>query len=108
MAATTASPSIAAPRTWTSFFSRSTTTSVTPATCVTPPVTATLQWSQDMPATRYVCDVGVFWDIWSPVEYTGEGYTMSGDYRYPQGVLVRLAPHFPETTESETEMPADT
>src|SRR3954466_5542181 len=83
----------------TSCVSRSTSTVATPGTRVTSSVTATVQWSQVMPATRYVSAGGVAvgeWSMWEGSLRSTQWYTrgVSGLSRilHPLGVpaTVRL------------------
>src|SRR3954453_1039567 len=86
MAATRAAWS-ALPSMRTSLVSRSTLTAATPATLATSSVTATLQWSQVMPGTRYVEGVMEgfvrFWKY-------GPGVFGRNRTTYPRGVSYTL------------------
>src|SRR4051812_42599375 len=85
MAATSAAWS-APPSMRTSLVSRSTLTAATPSTLVTSSVTATLQWSQVIPGTRYMVVMrGVLGIIYR------EGVSAKNRTRYPRGVSYTLA-----------------
>src|SRR3954451_15067711 len=84
MAATSAAWS-APPSMRTSLVSRSTLTATTPSTLVTSSVTATLQWSQVIPGTRYMVVMRESLEL-----YTGWGYPQRTVPHTPGGLATLL------------------